>query len=224
MQSIWYLFHFTICSSCDPLHPLVVALPLANLWLPRLNRQQANLQVASKISDYKLLVHFVEKVSVTNISQVSLVTCAKGFNTRTPYSTTVQDCGTFLSSKALVCTTTFNRLKDELLTIFITDPPKKSRLKTANNVSGSGHRVTSNLLQRHPQCFGTQPYRLRSSTLCQLLIVLGSSHGRSIRVQGSVTSIGADKKDHGSLNCHLCGGYWMGDGYQVHNGSHLKCC
>lgn len=94
MQSIWYLFHFTICSSCDPLHPLVVALPLANLWLPRLNRQQANLQVASKISDYKLLVHFVEKVSVTNISQVSLVTCAKGFNTRTPYSTTVQDCGT----------------------------------------------------------------------------------------------------------------------------------
>ena len=34
---------------------------------------------------------------------------------------------------------------------------------------------------------------------------------------------GRDKKNHGSLNCHLCGGYWMGDGYQVQKGWHLKC-
>lgn len=106
-----------------------------------------------------------------------------------------------------------------LLTIFITDPPKKSRLKTANNVSGSGHRVTSNLLQGHPQCFGTQPYRLRSSTLCQLLIVLGSSHGRSIRVQGSVTSIGAGTKK--TRLPPLSPLWWVLDGWWVSGSERL---
>lgn len=93
----------------------------------------------SRMQDYKLSVHFVEKVSGTNISQVSLVTCAKGFSTRTPHSmySTVQP---LKSSKALVCTTTFNRLKDELLTIFITDPPKKivSKLPTTFPVLVTG--------------------------------------------------------------------------------------
>ena len=177
----------------------------------------------SRMQDYKLSVHFVEKVSGTNISQVSLVTCAKGFSTRTPHSmySTVQP---IKSSKALVCTTTFNRLKDELLTIFITDPSKK---KPSQNCQqrfqfwSPGHlqsSARSSAVLWHSTVPPPQQHVV--STAHRLGVVPWEIHPRP---RERHLHWGRDKKKHGSLNCHLCGGYWMGDGYQVQKGWHLKC-